>query len=42
MNEIEFDTVANDPLLITPEPSTLGLLALGAAGLLALRKRRKA
>jgi hypothetical protein len=42
VNEIEFDTVANDPLLITPEPSTLGLLALGAAGLLALRKRRKA
>jgi hypothetical protein len=43
VNEILFDTTANQPLQIpTPEPTTLVLLALGAAGVLALRKRRKA
>ena len=42
VNEIEFETTLNEPLQITPEPSTLALLALGAAGVLALRKRRKA
>ena len=43
VNRILFETTANDPVLIaTPEPSTFGLLALGAAGVLALRKRRKA
>ena len=44
VNEILFETTPNDPLQIpnAPEPSTFGLLALGAAGVLALRKRRKA
>jgi len=42
VNEIEFQTTPNDPLQITPEPSTFGLLALGAVGVLALRRRRKA
>jgi hypothetical protein len=44
VNEILYDTTANEPLQIptTPEPSTFALLALGAVGVLALRKRRKA
>lgn len=49
VKDYAYDTVANEAitagqgrLAATPEPSTLSLLALGGAGLIELRRRRKA
>ncbi len=42
IQDFAYNTVAGQPILTpTPEPSTLPLLALGAAGLAAFRARRK-
>lgn len=42
LKSVAFESVPGAPAQIIPEPNSLGLLALGSTGLMALRRRRVA